>query len=77
MGHPRRDPRVGTKDGVRNAEWTDWEYAEWTVRSCNKEMSENAVDAAHFRYLHGTNNLPLSKATFDGPMMRVFSAAEM
>jgi len=74
---PDEIPEWGTKAGVRNDEWTDWEYADWTVRSCNKEMSENAVDAAHFRYLHGTTNLPDSEATFDGPVMRVFSAAGM
>jgi 3-ketosteroid 9alpha-monooxygenase subunit A len=74
---PDEIPEWGTKDGVRNEEWTDWQYAEWMVRSCTKEMGENAVDAAHFRYLHGTSNLPASEATFDGPVMRVFSPAAM
>ncbi|MGB8332419.1 MAG: hypothetical protein WCE62_20005 [Polyangiales bacterium] len=74
---PGEVPEWGSKDGVRNEEWTDWETSEWTVRSCNIEMSENAVDSAHFRYLHGTRNLPESSATFDGPILRVHSGTGM
>ncbi len=74
---PDEIPEWGTKDGTRNEEWTEWETADWIVRSCNKEMGENAVDSAHFRYLHGTRNLPQSEATFDGPVLRVFSATGM
>jgi phenylpropionate dioxygenase-like ring-hydroxylating dioxygenase large terminal subunit len=74
---PDQIPEWGTKDGVRNEGWTDWETAQWTVRSCTEEMSENAVDSAHFRYLHGTRNLPASEATFSGPVLRVCSGTSM
>ncbi|MEM8606702.1 MAG: Rieske 2Fe-2S domain-containing protein [Myxococcota bacterium] len=74
---PDEIPEWGTRDGVRNDEWTEWETADWQVNSCSLEMAENAVDAAHFRYLHGTTNLPASEATFDGPVQRVFSATGM
>ena len=30
----------------------------WKIRTRNQEMAENAVDRAHFRYVHGTMNVP-------------------
>ncbi|MFT4974875.1 MAG: 3-ketosteroid 9alpha-monooxygenase subunit A [Myxococcota bacterium] len=35
---------------------------QWTVRTCNQEMAENAVDTAHFMYLHGTAEMPVTSA---------------
>jgi 3-ketosteroid 9alpha-monooxygenase subunit A len=60
-----------------NDEWTEWETSDWVVRSCNMDMNENGFDAAHFRYLHGTTNLPESEATFDGPRFRAYAGAGM
>ncbi|MGB5809171.1 MAG: Rieske 2Fe-2S domain-containing protein [Polyangiales bacterium] len=74
---PQEIPEWGTAEGARNDEWTDWETADWIVNSCSLEMAENGVDAAHFRYLHGTTNLPESQATFEGPVQRVYSATGM
>ncbi len=39
-------------------EWTTYELRRWKIRTHNQEMAENAVDLAHFRYLHGTVDLP-------------------
>jgi hypothetical protein len=74
---PDEIPEWGTKDGVRNEEWTEFVDREWTIRSRNQEMAENAVDSAHFHYLHGTTNMPKSEATIDGPILRVYSGAGM
>lgn len=60
-----------------NDEWTDFISREWTIRTCNQEMAENAVDSAHFHYLHGTSNMPKSEASVDGPILRVYSGAGM
>jgi len=68
---PDEIPEYGHED------WTEWVQREWVIRTCNQEMAENAVDTAHFRYLHGTTNMPESEATLDGPVMRVFSGAGM
>lgn len=38
--------------------WTAPERREWVVRSTAQEMAENAVDAAHFRFVHETNTVP-------------------
>lgn len=53
--------------------WTDYKFREWTIKTRNQEMAENAVDTAHFHYLHGTQNLPEAKAKPDGHILRVVS----
>jgi hypothetical protein len=40
-------------------------------------MAENQVDRAHFRFVHGTLDVPESKAEADGPVMRVVSRSRM
>jgi len=42
-------------------EWTEYVLRRWTIRTCNQEMAENAVDKAHFHYLHGTREMPETK----------------
>jgi 3-ketosteroid 9alpha-monooxygenase subunit A len=41
-----------------NPAWTPYETRRWKIRTHNQEMAENAVDIAHFRYLHGTADMP-------------------
>jgi phenylpropionate dioxygenase-like ring-hydroxylating dioxygenase large terminal subunit len=54
-------------------EWTGYERRRWTIHTRNQEMAENAVDSAHFHYLHGTTNMPDSNAEVNGHILRVFS----
>jgi len=58
-------------------EWTDYRRLRWRIRSHNQDMAENAVDRAHFRYVHRTLEVPESKAEVDGPELRVVSRARM
>jgi 3-ketosteroid 9alpha-monooxygenase subunit A len=58
-------------------EWTDYERRRWTIHTRNQEMAENAVDSAHFHYLHGTSNMPESQAEVTGHILRVFSNTGM
>ncbi len=60
-----------------NDEWTEVVSREWTIRTRNQEMAENAVDTAHFHYLHGTTNMPKSEASAEGHILRVYSGAGM
>ena len=60
-----------------NDEWTEVVQREWTIKTRNQEMAENAVDTAHFHYLHGTTNMPKSEASAAGHILRVFSGAGM
>lgn len=54
-------------------EWTPYERRSWRIRTRNQEMAENAVDSAHFKYLHGTVIQPLTTAEIDGPILHVTS----
>ncbi len=74
---PDEIPEWGSQDGTRNEEWTDFVLREWKIRTRNQEMAENAVDSAHFHYLHGTTNMPKSEASAEGPILRVYSGAGM
>jgi nitrite reductase/ring-hydroxylating ferredoxin subunit len=60
-----------------NEEWTPYERRRWTIRTRHQEMAENAVDSAHFHYLHGTSNMPSSRAEAEGPILHVFSTTGM
>lgn len=46
--------------------WTDYEIHEWRVYGSLQNMAENAVDVAHFRYVHGTATFPTSEMIWDG-----------
>jgi 3-ketosteroid 9alpha-monooxygenase subunit A len=41
-----------------DTEWTDYEIHEWNVWGSIQNMAENGVDFAHFKYIHGTANVP-------------------
>jgi 3-ketosteroid 9alpha-monooxygenase subunit A len=58
-------------------EWTGYERRRWTIHTRNQEMAENAVDSAHFHYLHGTSNMPASEAEVKGHILRVYSNTGM
>jgi len=60
--HP--NPDVGpmwdvvVHDEVGDPAWTDYETHEWIVYGSIQNMAENGVDIAHFKYIHGTADLP-------------------
>jgi phenylpropionate dioxygenase-like ring-hydroxylating dioxygenase large terminal subunit len=62
---------------VGNEEWTTYERRRWKIRTRNQEMAENAVDSAHFHFLHGTSNMPESRAEANGPVLHVISTTGM
>lgn len=64
-------PEYGHED------WSDQQRRRWRIKTRNQEMAENAVDSAHFRYVHGTNNMPQSQAEVNGHILRVFSDTGM
>ena len=52
------------------AGWSDFEI--WTIRFPGhpQETTENSVDLAHLRYVHGYDNVnPVGEATVDGPRL--------
>ncbi len=64
-------PEIGDSD------WTEPERYRWKIRSRNQEMAENAVDRAHFRYVHGTLDVPDSEVTVDGVWRRSLQRSKM
>ncbi len=64
-------PEVGHPD------WTDYRRLRWKIRTHNQEMAENAVDRAHFHYVHGTLDVPESRAEVEGAVLRVISKSKM
>jgi phenylpropionate dioxygenase-like ring-hydroxylating dioxygenase large terminal subunit len=56
--------------------WTDYIRRRWKIRSHNQDMAENAVDSAHFKYVHGTPQQPKTRAEVDGHLFRVRSPVQ-
>jgi nitrite reductase/ring-hydroxylating ferredoxin subunit len=53
--------------------WTPYHRNRWKIRTHNQEMAENAVDSAHFKYVHGTPEQPVTRAEIDGHILRARS----
>jgi phenylpropionate dioxygenase-like ring-hydroxylating dioxygenase large terminal subunit len=68
---------IPTLAEVGHEDWTPHLRLSWKLRTHNQEMAENAVDRAHFRYVHGTLNVPESEVKADGPVLRMVSKAMM
>jgi nitrite reductase/ring-hydroxylating ferredoxin subunit len=68
----RRPPRfdVPALPEVGAPGWTPLEIRRWTVQSRWLDMNENAVDQAHFRFVHGTHTIPATTAEIDGHVLR-------
>ncbi len=60
-----------------SAEWSDPACYEYVVKSHNQEMGENAVDSAHFRFVHGTLNVPPREVTESGPHRKSVQKIDM
>jgi phenylpropionate dioxygenase-like ring-hydroxylating dioxygenase large terminal subunit len=58
-----RDPwwEVPRQEEFYSDDWTDIRTARWTIDTCNQEMAENQVDAAHFFYVHGAAKMPTTR----------------
>jgi phenylpropionate dioxygenase-like ring-hydroxylating dioxygenase large terminal subunit len=49
----------------------------WKLRARWLDMNENCVDQAHFMYIHGTLDIPATKATTEGHIFRTESLVRM
>ena len=55
--------------------WHRPEQAQWQIRSHPQEILENAVDIAHFQFVHGVDSFGAVAVQDNGPMLR--STAEL
>ncbi len=62
---------------IGSPEFTDYYRSSYIVKTAWQEMAENAVDPAHFRYVHGTDSVAevLEYAT-DGPTSKMISVQQ-
>lgn len=49
-------------------EWTDIQRMDWVFSTTIQESGENAVDAAHFVYVHGAKEMPVGETEYNGHM---------
>ncbi|MCY4198731.1 MAG: Rieske 2Fe-2S domain-containing protein [Gammaproteobacteria bacterium] len=67
--HPRRiAPTFDLEDipEFSDPDWSELETYEWEVNSPIQEMGENAVDIAHFVYVHSAKHMPNAKIELAG-----------
>jgi hypothetical protein len=62
---------------VGDAGWTPLEKRQWRIHTHSHEMGENQVDRAHFRFVHGTLEVPECEGAPDGPVFRGFQKSKM
>jgi 3-ketosteroid 9alpha-monooxygenase subunit A len=55
---------------VGHPDWTPYEVRRWKVHSRWLDMNENAVDRAHFQFVHGTKSMPEGTVTLEGHVLR-------
>ncbi len=79
--HPNNDtPQWEPPDYAEcnSDEWSDFQCHEWTINTHPQEMAENSVDAAHFKYVHGTVDYPSNwNASYDGPLRHAYIDVNM
>jgi phenylpropionate dioxygenase-like ring-hydroxylating dioxygenase large terminal subunit len=70
-----RDPWYEIPDvpEASSAEWSSPERYEWVIRAHGQELGENGVDQAHFHFVHGTRNVPVTEASEEGAYRHAFS----
>jgi len=68
---PSFEPEVIAEADPDNADWGELKIRTWDIHTHMQEIGENAVDPAHFLYVHGTKNIPEPEIMeFDGVCRR-------
>ena len=59
---------------VGDPEWSDYYRTSYVINTVPQEMAENGVDPAHFRYVHGTDDVAeMESYEMDGPFSTMLS----
>lgn len=59
---------------VEDAAWSDFHRSSYVISTVPQEMAENGVDPAHFRYVHGTEDVAeMESYDLDGPFSTMLS----
>ncbi|HUH38674.1 MAG TPA: Rieske 2Fe-2S domain-containing protein [Spongiibacteraceae bacterium] len=57
---------IETVPELHSDEWTKADRYEWVIHSIIQETGENAVDIAHFKYVHQIPEMPVGEVTIEG-----------
>jgi phenylpropionate dioxygenase-like ring-hydroxylating dioxygenase large terminal subunit len=75
--HPKGEPptwEVPVIEEIGDPGWSDWYSSSYVIATVPQEMSENGVDPAHFRYVHGTETVAeVETYETDGPFSKMLS----
>ena len=64
---PSFEPELIEEASIDNDAWGSFKLHTWDIATHMQEIGENAVDPAHFLYVHGTQNIPTPEVMdFDG-----------
>ncbi len=70
---PMFEPELVPELADHPEDWAEPIIHEWQIGTHMQEMGENAVDPAHFMFVHGTNDIPDAEVLdFDGHKRRGF-----
>lgn len=58
---------------VEDPAWSDPYTVEFTINTVCQEMAENNHDPAHFRFVHGTDDIPQEEVLIEGTYKKVVS----
>jgi 3-ketosteroid 9alpha-monooxygenase subunit A len=68
---PYFEPELILEADAANDKWGGLKLHSWDIDTHMQEIGENAVDPAHFLYVHGTQNIPTPEVMeFDGVFRR-------
>jgi 3-ketosteroid 9alpha-monooxygenase subunit A len=68
---------VETYSEVGSPQWTPLRKYEWRVFTSMRNMHDNAVDLAHFHYVHRTPQVPDSEITYDGHRVATIARSQL
>ena len=58
-------------------EWIPYIRRRWKVKTHNQEMAENSCDSAHFEFLHGTQEQPVTNVETHDHLLHMISTTKM
>jgi 3-ketosteroid 9alpha-monooxygenase subunit A len=66
---PDYEPELIPEAEANNPDWSTAHIHQWELNTHMQEIGENAVDAAHFIYVHGVDEYPEpAELAFEGPI---------
>jgi len=69
--HPNGKPpqyEIDAIEAFESEHWSKPKVHEWIINAPIQETGENAVDQAHFAYVHTSPSVPLGEVSIDGPI---------